>query len=241
VSANAPARIAADLTRAILRGEHPPGTHLPPLRDLAADHGVNPSTMQRVLARLESRGLVTARQGSGFTVCDPRQVGDLSLAVEWLDALADRPDEAAALLANVLEVRRVLAARLIARHRLAVLDALAALAVGAEALADPAADRDRVVAADLDTSRRVIAATGNAAALAVLNTLARALAELPVLVEAMYGRPERNAAAMVDVLGAIRDGGPEVAERIEATFEAVDAETVARFRRLLAGSPSPAR
>lgn len=227
-----PARIGAELTRAILRGEQPPGSRLPPLRDLAARYDVNPSTMQRVLARLESRGLVTARQGSGFTVADPSRVGDLSLAVDWLAACADDPDRAAGILADFLEVRRVLAARLVARHRLAVLDVVNALAAGAHALTHT--EPEGVWEADLEVARIVIGATGNAAAVAVLNTLARGLTEDPILVRAMYAEPARNAAAMVEVLTAIRDGVPDLANRIEASMAAVDEATVARYRTLLA-------
>lgn len=35
----------------------PPGSRIPPVRELAADAGVNPNTMQRALQELESRGL----------------------------------------------------------------------------------------------------------------------------------------------------------------------------------------
>jgi DNA-binding FadR family transcriptional regulator len=232
---NTPARIGAELTRAILRGEHAPGARLPALRDLAARYDVNPSTMQRVLARLESRGLVTARQGSGFTVNDPTRIADLSLAVDWLAAVADDPDRAASILADFLEVRRVLASRLVARHRLAVVDVVNALAAGAHALTH--GEPDTVWEADVEVARVVVGATGNTAAVAVLNTLARGLAEDPTLVRAMYAEPARNAAAMVEVLGLIRDGAPDLANRIEATLAGIDEATVERYRALLAAGP----
>ena len=49
-------------------GEFPPGSRIPPVRELAADAGVNPNTMQRALQDLESRGLLQAQRTAGRTV-----------------------------------------------------------------------------------------------------------------------------------------------------------------------------
>lgn len=228
---SAPERIERDLTRAILGGRFAPGSHLPTVRDLARAHGVNPSTIQRALARLERRGLVTARQGSGLLVNDPAQVGDVTLLADWLAVTADDPDRAAAILADVLDLRRVLAARLLARHRLEVLDALATLVAGAaELLAVPA---DDVWVADLEFARTVVRATGSTVASSLLNSMARALAELPEVRGAMYADPSENVAAMGAILGLLQDGGADLDDRIEATMAEVDERTVARFRGAL--------
>jgi len=229
---NAPERIDRALTHQILRGTFPPGTHLPTLRDLAEAHGVNPSTMQRALARLERRGLITARQGSGLLVNDPAEVGDLSLVADWLAITAHDPERCASILADLLEARRVLATRLIVRHRLAVMDAVADLVAGASELL--AASPDLIVEADLRVARTIIRATGNTVAAAILNSVERTLTEVPHLAEAMYGDPGRNAAALLEVVAAVRDGGPELGPRIEAVMEDIDAGTVSAFHRLLA-------
>ena len=231
-AASAPERIDRSITRAILRGTYPPGTHLPTLRTLAEEHEVNLSTMQRALARLERRGLITARQGSGLLVNDPHEVGDLSLVADWLAVTADDPARAAAILADLLDVRRAIAARLIVRHRLAVLDALGDLVEGAASLVG--LPLEGVWQADVAVARAVVGATGNAVAGAVLTTVLRVLDELPVLVAAMYAEPETNAASMLEVGAALRDGGPDLGARIEAAMAMVDERTVARFRDLLA-------
>lgn len=228
-------RIEVDLTRAILRGVHQPGSHLPPVRRLAELHGVTPATVQRALARLEARGLVTARQGSGLWVNDPAQSGDLSLLPDRLVVSLDDPDRAASILADLLEVRRVLAARLIARHR-------AATAVVLGGAADLLADLPEGTVwsptelweADLALAQRVVAATGNVVVAAVLAALARAVEELPVLVEAMYDQPARNLESVRLVAEAVLAGGPEVAGRVEAVMADVDVHTVDVFRRFLA-------
>jgi len=234
---SAPERIDRELTRAILAGTFPPGSHLPTVRDLARDHSVNPSTIQRALARLERRGLVTARQGSGLLVNDPAEVGDVTLLADWLAVTAHDPERAAGILADVLDLRRVLAARLLARHRLAVLDALAALVAGAaELVAVPAHE---VWRADLEFARTVIRATGNTVAAALFNSMARALAELPEVRAAMYADPSSNAASMVAILGLLQEGGADLADRIEAAMAEVDERTVSRFRHVLAAEVAP--
>ena len=224
-------RIDRDLTRAILRGSYCPGSRLPTLRDLAVQYGVNPSTMHRALARVEARGLITARQGSGLRVNDPHEVGDISLVPDWLAAMADNPVRAASILADILEIRRVLAVRLIARHRDELLVAFPELLAQAALAQNVAPERFWVT--DIDFARQLLRITGNIMVLAVLNTVARSLDELPTLVEAMYGDPARSITSLLAVLEAIRAGGEIMADRIDALMAEVDATTVARFRNLL--------
>lgn len=52
----------------VLTGEYPPGSRLPSVRDLAAEAGVNPNTMQRALAALEDKGLLVTNRTAGRTV-----------------------------------------------------------------------------------------------------------------------------------------------------------------------------
>ena len=49
----------------IVTGEFKPGERLPSVRDLATEAGVNPNTMQRALAQLESEGLVFSQRTAG--------------------------------------------------------------------------------------------------------------------------------------------------------------------------------
>ena len=68
------------LQTAVVTGEYPPGSRIPPVRELAGQAGVNPNTMQRALAELETQGLVETHRTSGRTVTENRQtVEDLSL------------------------------------------------------------------------------------------------------------------------------------------------------------------
>lgn len=58
------------ITEQIVSGQYPPGVRIPSVRDLAAEAGVNPNTMQRALAYLEDSALVSAQRNSGRYVTE---------------------------------------------------------------------------------------------------------------------------------------------------------------------------
>ena len=62
------------LARRIATGAYPPGSRLPSVRELAAEAGVNPNTMQRALAQLEQEGLCRADRTAGRLVTGDTQV-----------------------------------------------------------------------------------------------------------------------------------------------------------------------
>ncbi len=229
-----PAQIERTLTLAILRGTYAAGTRLPTVRELAARFGVNQATIQRVVARLETRGLIKARQGSGLTVSDPHEAGDLSLMPYWLEATLDDPGRATGILDGFLEVRRILAARLLVRHRARLLEGLDGLAEAAIAMVQAAqAGTDAFRAADLAFARRLLIAAGNTVALAVLNTVAKVLDEVPLVAQAMYGQPRANLTSLAAVMTALRGGAADLGEVVERALADVDRLTVSRFDRLL--------
>lgn len=61
-------QLVEQLELALVNGTFPPGSKIPPVRELAADAGVNPNTMQRALQELESRNLLQAQRTAGRTV-----------------------------------------------------------------------------------------------------------------------------------------------------------------------------
>jgi GntR family transcriptional regulator len=64
------AQIVERLKAKILAGDYPPGGHLDSVRDMAAAAGVNPNTMQRALAQLETEGLVRTERTAGRFVTE---------------------------------------------------------------------------------------------------------------------------------------------------------------------------
>lgn len=71
-------QIEDELALRIESGELPSGARLPTERDLAAQTGVSRMTVRAALARLEQRGLIVRRQGSGTFVAEPKLRQDAS-------------------------------------------------------------------------------------------------------------------------------------------------------------------
>ena len=69
-------QLSEQLGRRIVTGAYPPGSRVPTVRDLAAEAGVNPNTMQRALGQLESEGLVITNRTAGRTVTEDVAVLD---------------------------------------------------------------------------------------------------------------------------------------------------------------------
>ena len=78
-------QLIEQLTLAILSGEYPTGGKLPAVRELAAEAGVNPNTVQRALSELERDGLVFSQRTAGRFV-----TGDVSMIENAKLRLADQ-------------------------------------------------------------------------------------------------------------------------------------------------------
>lgn len=71
-------QLTEEFARLIAIGTWQPGAKLPGVRDLAAELGVNPNTVQRSLAELERDGLCRAERTAGrFVTEDPKRIGQL--------------------------------------------------------------------------------------------------------------------------------------------------------------------
>ena len=58
-------QLVARLQQQIVSGVYPPGSKLPSVRELAADAGANPNTVQRAFAELERAGLIYTQRTAG--------------------------------------------------------------------------------------------------------------------------------------------------------------------------------
>ena len=76
LGADAPiySQLVANMKLAIVSGRFSPGARLASVRDLAVDAGVNPNTMQRALAQLETEGLVRTERTSGRYVTEDTEL-----------------------------------------------------------------------------------------------------------------------------------------------------------------------
>ncbi len=196
-------QIAASIADAILDGAFPPGSTLPPERDLAEQLGVNRTSLRQGLARLQQMGLIEARQGSGNRVRDPEGLTHPAVVEALVRKLGPE------FLVELLEVRAALGpviGRLAAeRHTPDDAEALGA-ALAAVQQADTSVARQ---AADLAYFRVLIHGTRN-----------RALGLLYRWVEQAFGGREH------ELTGAYDDAEP-VAADLHGITEAVVARDAA--------------
>ena len=75
-------QLVSQIKFGIVSGELPPGERLSTVRDLAAEAGVNPNTMQRALQQLEREGLVFSQRSSGRFITE--DIGMIAKAKENL-------------------------------------------------------------------------------------------------------------------------------------------------------------
>lgn len=65
-------QLVDDFRQRIVSGRWPSGSRIPSVRELAAEAGVNPNTVQRALGELDRSGLTAAERTAGrFVTADP--------------------------------------------------------------------------------------------------------------------------------------------------------------------------
>jgi len=94
----------------ILSGEYPPGSSVASVRVLALEAGVNPNTMQKALAELETLGLLNTHRSSGRTVTEDEELiaehkkkvasGYIETYLSGMAGIGFRKEEAVRLLAS---------------------------------------------------------------------------------------------------------------------------------------------
>lgn len=63
-------QLCSQLKAAIVTGQYPPGSRFPSVRELAAEAGVNPNTMQRAMTQLETEGLIITNRTAGRSITE---------------------------------------------------------------------------------------------------------------------------------------------------------------------------
>lgn len=209
------------LRQAILDGAFPVGARLPTERALAEQLGVNRGTLRAALGRLVAQGLLTVRQGRGYTVLDYRLAGGPELIGTVKAPLAETA-------ADLLLVRRKLAEAVL--ERLAArrpdpqptLDAIEAFAQAVE----QGADTDEIARLDAEVLLQLLLATDSPVLQLTLNPIRRVLAELPALREAMYREPHGNVIGWQALAVWLRSPSPAGIPAILQLLEVRDVQTV---------------
>jgi DNA-binding FadR family transcriptional regulator len=95
--------IAEQLRSLILNGQYPPGSKLPPERELSKRLRVNRASLREALKKLEHLGLVRIRQGDGTRVQNFMETGGIELVQHLLPLAGGQPE----LIRDLLEFRRI--------------------------------------------------------------------------------------------------------------------------------------
>lgn len=89
-------QLIVQIEELLVSGTLSPGQRLPSVRDLAAEAGVNPNTMQRALTELERRGLLYSQRTTGrFVTEDGDMIKSLQerLALTEIQAFLERMEK----------------------------------------------------------------------------------------------------------------------------------------------------
>ncbi|WP_432545555.1 FadR/GntR family transcriptional regulator [Kineococcus sp. SYSU DK004] len=204
---SAAAEVARQLTERVASGQFPPGSRLPPERQLAESLGVGRSAVREALAALEILGLVTVRPGSGTYIRDSMSEL-LPTTLSWGLMLAGEHT------AQLSEVRSALEVQAASLATVRATDAdVALLREHVETMEASLDDLDAFVAADAMFHAQIGRAAGNDA----LDDLLRSTRSLlRVWVERhLQERRQAEIAAREhrEVFEAIASGDPGAAER----------------------------
>jgi DNA-binding FadR family transcriptional regulator len=205
--------VTAALVSAVLDGRYPPGTRLPPERDLAEELDTSRVSVRSAIGRLVEWGVVSSRQGSGITVRPRRRwtAGVLASVVER--ALArGKFDELVPLFADARSLRRWVVLDMLERaadHFAASPPALGEHPLDpVRAIVDEAwehrHDTEAFVAIDRDTLPGILEAAGMLPSLLLVNSLA-----------APYLAVMRAVPAASPVLASYRESQHEVLDAVE--------------------------
>lgn len=80
------AQLMDTLKRRIITGRYLPGEKLPSVRELAAEAGINPNTVQRAFSELEREGLIYTQRATGKYVTENARRDQIRAAGAGKDA-----------------------------------------------------------------------------------------------------------------------------------------------------------
>jgi GntR family transcriptional regulator, transcriptional repressor for pyruvate dehydrogenase complex len=219
--------IAEQLRSLILNGQYPPGSKLPPERELSKRLRVNRASLREALKKLEHLGLVRIRQGDGTRVQNFMETGGIELVQHLLPLAGGKPE----LIRDLLEFRRIMGreiARLAAARGGRDKDQMTRL----RALADKA---DQTTGAadlfDLDFEFYVALAAmcGNQVMLLLLNTVRDGVRGFMPLLANLAGPQDQVRKHHRDLIAAIEKSDAATAGRVADEYLRLGAELAGRM------------
>ena len=217
--------IAEQLRSLILNGQYPPGSKLPPERELSKRLRVNRASLREALKKLEHLGLVRIRQGDGTRVTNFMETGGIELVQHLLPLAGGKPE----LIRDLLEFRRLFGREL---ARLAAVrsgkDGLGRLRAVADK-ADQANGAAELFDLDFEFYVALAAASGNQVMLLLINTVRDGVRNFMPLLANLAGPQETVRKHHRELIAAIEKGDVANAGKIADEYLRMGAELAARM------------
>src|SRR5512138_3158795 len=221
--------IAEQLRSLILGGQYPPGSKLPPERELSKRLRVNRASLREALKKLEHLGLVRIRQGDGTRVQNFMETGGIELVQHLLPLAGGKPE----LIRDLLDFRRIFGrelARLAAARAGSETDSKEAFAK-LRALADRA---DQVTGAlelfelDFDFYVAIAQLSGNQVMLLLINTVRDGVRSFMPLLANLAAPGDQVRKHHRDLIAALEKGDVATAGRVADDYLRLGAEIAGR-------------
>jgi fatty acid metabolism transcriptional regulator FadR len=217
--------IAEQLRSLILNGQYPPGSKLPPERELSKRLRVNRASLREALKKLEHLGLVRIRQGDGTRVTNFMETGGIELVQHLLPLGGGKPE----LIRDLLEFRRLFGREL---ARLAAVrsgkDGLGRLRAVADK-ADQANGAAELFDLDFEFYVALAAASGNQVMLLLINTVRDGVRNFMPLLANLAAPQEAVRKHHRELIAAIEKGDVAGAGKIADDYLRLGAELAARM------------
>ena len=217
--------IAEQLRSLILNGQYPPGSKLPPERELSKRLRVNRASLREALKKLEHLGLVRIRQGDGTRVTNFMETGGIELVQHLLPLGGGKPE----LIRDLLEFRRLFGREL---ARLAAVrsgkDGLGRLRAVADK-ADQANGAAELFDLDFDFYVAIASMSGNQVMLLLINTVRDGVRNFMPLLANLAGPQDAVRKHHRDLIAAIEKGDSAGAGKIADEYLKLGAELAARM------------
>ncbi|PCJ34580.1 MAG: hypothetical protein COA99_14530 [Moraxellaceae bacterium] len=187
--------VADEIAFRIVSGKYAVGENLPGIRKLATEFSINPSTVQIVLAKLESIGFVKSRPSAGFSVIDVETDGGIATWKYIFRFAQQIPDRAVRLYRDLLDFRSLI-----------IVDALKRIAKEPQRFSVATVRREverlelvmktssddclEIARAQINTLRALYIATEQAVLTSVINSISEVYLEVPAVMQTMTDKPE---------------------------------------------------
>jgi DNA-binding FadR family transcriptional regulator len=219
--------IAEQLRSLILNGQYPPGSKLPPERELSKRLRVNRASLREALKKLEHLGLVRIRQGDGTRVQNFMETGGIELVQHLLPLGGGKPE----LIRDLLEFRRIFGrelARLAAARAGRDKEGLSKLRAVADR-ADQVAGAAELFDLDFDFYVAIASMSGNQVMLLLINTVRDGVRGFLPLLANLAGPQDTVRKHHRELIAAIERGDVVSAGRVADDYLKMGAELAARM------------